>query len=87
MARAGLADWLHLGFLGIMATGYGFFWYYEGIKALGASRAGVYINLVPVVAVLLGIILLNEPLGWPLAAGGLMVLFGVRLAQRPARRA
>jgi drug/metabolite transporter (DMT)-like permease len=76
-----LADWLHLAFLGIMATGYGFFWYYEGIKALGASRAGIYINLVPVVAVLLGIVLLHEPVGWPLMLGGALVLGGVRLTQ------
>ncbi|MDQ7832657.1 MAG: DMT family transporter [Desulfovibrionaceae bacterium] len=82
MARASLADWLHLAFLGVMATGYGFFWYYEGIQTLGASRAGIYINLVPVVAVLLGVAALGEPLGWPLAAGGAMVLSGVRLAQK-----
>jgi drug/metabolite transporter (DMT)-like permease len=82
LLRAGPADWLHLAFLGIMATGYGFFWYYEGIKALGASRAGIYINLVPVVAVVLGIAALGEPLSWPLAVGGAMVLGGVRLAQR-----
>lgn len=85
MARAGLRDWLHLAFLGIMATGYGFFWYYEGIKTLGASRAGVYINLVPVVAVLLGVAALGEPLGWPLAVGGAMVLGGVRLTQKQER--
>jgi drug/metabolite transporter (DMT)-like permease len=70
MARAGPADWLHLLFFGIMATGYGFFWYYEGIKTIGASRAGVYINLVPVVAVLLGFWPWGRPWARPLFLAG-----------------
>lgn len=88
LPRLSLADWLHLAFLGVMATGYGFFWYYEGIKTLGATRAGIYINLVPVVAVGLGIAVLSEPFGWALALGGAMVLAGVRLTQKkPAAQA
>ncbi|QLA20409.1 DMT family transporter [Desulfolutivibrio sulfoxidireducens] len=83
VAEAGAADWLHLIFLGIMATGYGFFWYYEGIQRIGASRAGIYINLVPVVAVLLGVFALDETVGPPVLLGGAMVLAGVWLAQRP----
>lgn len=81
-ARAGAADWLHLLFLGIMATGYGFFWYYEGIKRIGPSRAGMYINLVPVVAVAMGIVALGETMAPSLVLGGAMVLSGVWLAQR-----
>lgn len=80
--------WGNLLFLGIMATGLSFAWYYEGIKAIGASRAGVFINLVPVAAIGLGVLILGETVTWTLATGGAMVIGGVWLTNRkpkPAR--
>jgi drug/metabolite transporter (DMT)-like permease len=65
----------------------GFTWYYEGIQALGPSRAGVFLNLVPVSAVALGWLILGEPLAPSLLAGGALILAGVWLtntARRPA---
>jgi drug/metabolite transporter (DMT)-like permease len=59
-----------------------FTWYVQGIQAVGAPRAGVFINLVPVCAVLLAWMLLGEPIDFSLVAGGLLVLCGVRLANR-----
>jgi drug/metabolite transporter (DMT)-like permease len=81
------ADWIlwgNLVFLGVGATGLAFTWYYDGILALGARRASVFINLVPVFATALGALILDEGAGWPLVAGGAMVLSGVVLANRPA---
>jgi len=49
-------------FFGFLATGFGFSWYYEGVQAIGPTRAGIFINLVPVLAVLLGWLLLGETL-------------------------
>ncbi|MBL0747224.1 DMT family transporter [Nocardioides baculatus] len=52
------------------------------------GRVAVSIFLVPVVAVLLGWALLDEQLGWPLAAGTLLVCAGVYAVNRwPGRRA
>jgi len=81
---AGWVIWLNLVFLGVGATGLAFTWYYDGILALGAPRASVFINLVPVFAILTGALLLDETVGLSLALGGLMVLTGVVLANRPA---
>ncbi|SNS14271.1 Permease of the drug/metabolite transporter (DMT) superfamily [Humidesulfovibrio mexicanus] len=81
------ADWIiwaNMAFLGVGATGLAFTWYYDGILALGAARASVFINLVPVFATALGCALLGEGVGLPLVAGGLMVLGGVALANRTA---
>jgi len=78
--------WISLLFLGIIATGLAFCWYYEGVKALGPSRAGIFINLVPVAAVLLGAVLLDEPVTWTLLGGGLLVIGGVWLVNRPAEK-
>lgn len=81
---AGWVIWGNLLFLGVGATGLAFTWYYDGIRALGASRASVFINLVPVFATLMSTALLGETIGLALVAGGAMVLAGVVLANRPA---
>lgn len=89
-AQAMAADWIiwgNLAFLGVGATGLAFTWYYDGILALGAPRASIFINLVPVFATLMGNVMLGETVGLALALGGLMVLTGVVLANRPARPA
>jgi drug/metabolite transporter (DMT)-like permease len=85
VAAAGPAAWGCLLFFGILATGFGFSWYYEGVKAIGPTKAGVFINLVPVTAVFLGWLLLGEPLAPSLALGGGMVLGGVWLTNRRPR--
>jgi len=82
---AGWIIWGNLLFLGVGATGLAFTWYYDGILALGAPRASVFINLVPVFATLMGSALLGESVGLPLILGGFMVLAGVVLANRPAK--
>lgn len=80
---ASLGDWGAIVFLGALATGVAFTWYVRAIQVLGAARAGVFINLVPVCAVLLAWLILDEPIHPSLVAGGLLVLAGVRLANRP----
>jgi drug/metabolite transporter (DMT)-like permease len=79
--------WANLVFLGVGATGLAFTWYYDGILALGAARASVFLNLVPVFATILGSLLLGEDAGHALVLGGCMVLTGVVLANRPTRAA
>jgi drug/metabolite transporter (DMT)-like permease len=75
----GTAAWIGLVFLAIGGTVLGFLWYYQGIQALGAVRAGVFINFVPVCAVLLGYLLLREPVTSALLVGGPMVILGAWL--------
>jgi len=76
--------WANLAFLGVAATGLAFIWYLDGIQALGAPRASVFINLVPVFATLMGSLMLGEGVGLSLVFGGVMVLSGVVLANRPS---
>jgi len=84
MAAAGPVAWGCLGFFGILATGFGFSWYYEGVQAIGPTRAGVFINLVPLTAVFLGWLVLDEPPAPSLVLGGALVLAGVWLTNRRA---
>jgi drug/metabolite transporter (DMT)-like permease len=65
---------LYLGFFG---TVLGFFWYYEGIRAIGPSRASGFINFVPVSGVFFGWLILDETVNLSLLAGAVMVMAGV----------
>ena len=85
--RLGLTEVLAIGYLGLFATAIGFVWFYEGVKALGAARAAVFTNLVPVFGVVLAVLLLGEPLLPSMIVGGLVTLIGVSLTNvRRARR-
>ncbi len=53
-----------------------------GVGALGANRAGLYINLVPVFAALLAVSLLGEELHLFHALAFVLVVGGILLAQR-----
>ena len=53
-----------------------------GVNALGANRAGIFINLVPVFAAILSVILLDETLRTYHAVAFLLVAGGVLIAQR-----
>ncbi|HEY3046695.1 MAG TPA: DMT family transporter [Polaromonas sp.] len=74
--------WAGLAFLGLLGTALAFVWYYEGIRQLGAARTVVFNNLVPIFGVLLGWLVLGEPLSVSLIAGGAMALAGVFLVNR-----
>lgn len=76
-------DWFCLVYLGILATALAYYWYYNAISIIGASRAGIFINTVPVFAVIMGFLILGEPIHLSLATGGLMVVTGVYLTNRP----
>lgn len=73
--------WFSLAFLGLAGTALGFTLYYQGIVSLGAGRAAIFINLVPVFGILCGWLFLSEKLDWSLAAGLGLVLAGIRLMQ------
>jgi drug/metabolite transporter (DMT)-like permease len=72
-------DWVSLAYLGICGTALGFSLYYQGIKKIGASRAGIFINLVPLFSILLSWLILGESIKPIVLAGGLLVLSGVTL--------
>jgi drug/metabolite transporter (DMT)-like permease len=66
---------LYQAFLGAVAH----VWWYEGVKAVGPSRAAIFMNLQPVVGVLLAWAMLHEAVEWPEIGGGALVLLGVAL--------
>lgn len=62
-------------------------WWYEGVHRVGASRAAIFMNLQPVVGVVLAWLLLGETIEPAEIVGGLAVLAGVGLTTRAGQRA
>ena len=54
-------------------------WYYEGLVRIGPTKASLFINFVPVSAILLAFFILGEPLTVSLGVGTILVSFGVYL--------
>ena len=87
---ASLADvtwegWTAFGYLVLFGTVIPFLWFYEGVQALGAARASQFINLVPPLAVLEAMWLLDEPFSPALGVGMALVVAGLYLTNRPRR--
>ena len=79
------AFWLHILYLGIFVTVLGFLFYFVGIENLGASRAAVFISLVPVFGTLFSILILSEPLYWTFVVGLVLVVIGILVINYPRK--
>lgn len=75
-------DWLCIFYLAIFGTVIGLVWYYEGIKNIGPVKAGLFINFVPIFAIVLAFFILGEPITISLLIGAILVIFGVYLVNR-----
>lgn len=73
-------------FLGLFGTALAFTWYAEAVQRIGATRSAAFINLVPVSAVVLGAVLLDERLGVAVLAGGALVIAGVIITNQAGTR-
>jgi drug/metabolite transporter (DMT)-like permease len=72
--------------LGVVGTGFAYVLNYRSIAELGPTRASVVTQLVPVVAVAVGVVFLHEPFHLRLLLGGGLTLFGVALLNERIRR-
>ncbi len=78
--------WASVVFLAIGGTALGFTWFAAGVQHLGAAQASVFVNLVPVFAVLQAAWLLDERLSATVLAGGALVIAGVWLTTKQEER-
>ncbi|MDY6790048.1 MAG: DMT family transporter [Thermodesulfobacteriota bacterium] len=77
-----VSEWVSIFYLGFFGTVVGFVWYYEGIKKIGPTRASLFINFVPVTAIILAFLILKEPITLSLFIGTVFVCSGVYLTNR-----
>jgi drug/metabolite transporter (DMT)-like permease len=76
------AVWSEL-YLGLIGTVLGFVWFYEGVQKLGATRASLFNNLIPVNTMLLSVLILGEKLSGYALIGAALVMTGVLLVNLP----
>jgi drug/metabolite transporter (DMT)-like permease len=72
-----------LAVLGVFCTAIALLAFYKLIALAGSNRAGLITYVNPVVAVLLGVVLLNEPIGPGTLGGFVLVVAGCWFATRP----
>jgi drug/metabolite transporter (DMT)-like permease len=87
-AAVSLESWLGLAYLIVAGSIVAYSSYTWLLREVPISIAGTYAYVNPVVAVLLGTLVLGEPLAWPTLAGGGIILASVALiVSAPRRRA
>jgi drug/metabolite transporter (DMT)-like permease len=78
----GPVSWLGVVYLALLSTVVGYFFYVEGVSKIGAGRAAVFGNLVPVFGVLTSVLLLPESLSPWHGVSFLLILTGVILVNK-----
>ena len=72
--------------LGVLGTGVAFAFQFDVVRAAGPTVGATVTYLIPIVAVLLGVVVLGERLSWPQVVGAGIVIGSAALTQRPSRR-
>jgi drug/metabolite transporter (DMT)-like permease len=75
--------WAAVAFLGVGCSGLAYLLWSIALERLHASRVAAFLYLEPLVTLAAAALYMNEPVGVTTIAGGLIVLVGVALVQRP----
>jgi drug/metabolite transporter (DMT)-like permease len=67
--------------LGVFGSGFAYLWNFKVMELAGSAIASSVTYLTPVVAIIVGVIFLNEKITWNEPVGALIVLFGAAIAQ------
>ena len=81
-----LQGWLVTAWVAIFPSTLSQLFYLRGVDLIGPGRAGVFINLVPVFAAVLAVVLIAEPFAAFHATALVLVIGGIWLAQRTGKR-
>lgn len=78
--------WLVIAYVVIFPSILGQLFFARGVELIGANRAGLFINLVPVFGALLAVLVIGEQFRWYHGFGLTLVLAGILLAERTAKK-
>jgi drug/metabolite transporter (DMT)-like permease len=77
---------LGIAFLGIACSGIAYIFWYDALQDLPATQVGVFLYLEPLVAVVVSASILSEEITIASLAGGLIILAGVWIVNRPRKQ-
>lgn len=69
-------------YTGVFASIVAFISWNTAVVRVGANKAGIFLNLIPVFAVIFAVLFIGEKIMWYQLAGGLFVIAGVYLSAR-----
>lgn len=74
LERLNLAGWICLLIVGLVHTGITYCLYFSALRNLPGQEAAILSYVDPLVAVIIGVLVLKEPLSWQQLIGGLLIL-------------
>lgn len=74
--------WWSVTYMAVFSSVLAYLIYYHALTYISASRLSMFTYAEPVIAAILGFLILSEPVTWAFAAGALLVLSGVWTAER-----
>lgn len=69
--------WLALLYSSVIASVIAYFWYSEAIRVLGVAKTVVFVNAIPFLTILIGVVLFNQSISLPIVLCGVVIVGGV----------
>ncbi len=79
--------WMNVAILGVFASAIGFYLYLVAMDRLGVGMSSLYLNLTPVVTLLVGIVIMGETVSLGQLAGGALIIASVIAAGKGKKEA
>ena len=74
--------WFSIFYLSILCSAFGYTVWYYGLSKMDASKTAVFLNLIPLSAILFSVFFLHEVLTIQFIIGALLILSGVYITQK-----
>lgn len=86
VAAFGTPQWLAVGYLGLFGSALTFYLWAFALSRTTPTRVAISVTVNPIMAALVGTVLLDEPITWNLVVGLMAVAFGIWIATTVSRR-
>lgn len=80
--HSSVGAWTAIAYAGVFPAFLGFIFWNKGVEQVGASRAGLFIHLMPAFGILLAAIFLGEAMSWFHVVGIALIFGGIYLTMR-----
>lgn len=77
--------WMAILFLGVLCSGIAYFFWYDALKVLPVAQTGAFLYLEPIITVVVAALLIKEAILLATLIGGIIILIGVWLVNRPTQ--
>jgi len=80
-----LDGWVAIAFLGVFCSGIAYIFWYDALKVLPVAQTGAFLYFEPMITVIVASLVLHESLLLATLVGGITILIGVWLVNRPSQ--